>query len=89
MKYKYLTLTRINSTIKKHGLRLEYKKGSKDFRFFSLNTNTQVGETFVLDKLHSLTISEWRTKASEYSGNTTATSKEEAEAFVEELVGSC
>lgn len=79
MAYKYLTLARVNSTIKKHGLELCYSKGHKEFRFLDLKTKEQVGQTVVVDKLHSLTIGGWRDAAAAARGSV-ADGHKEAEA---------
>lgn len=69
MAYKYLTSQRINSTIKKFGLKLDYTKGQKEFRFVDLSSGEQVGKTLVLDRLHSLTIGQWRGEAAAARGS--------------------
>jgi hypothetical protein len=62
-KYKYITKSRLDGTLKKFNLRVEYQKGSKEFRFVDTQTGVQVGDTLVLDRLYSLNISEWRAAA--------------------------
>lgn len=86
MAYKYLTLNRINSTIKKFGLRLDYTKGGKEFRFKDLVSSEVVGTPLVLERLHSLTIGGWRDAAAKARGTVADGEREAAEAAVRELV---
>ena len=68
MAYKYLTAARINSTIKKFGVKLDYTKGGKEFRLVDLKTD-EVVKTLTLDRLHSLTIGGWRDAAAAARGS--------------------
>ena len=68
MAYKYLTAARINSTIKKFGVKLDYLKGGTEFRLVDLKTD-EVVKTLALPRLHSLSIDEWRTEAASARGS--------------------
>ncbi len=68
MAYKYLTAARINSTIKKFGVKLDYTKGGTEFRLVDLKTD-EVVKTLTLPRLHSLSIDEWRAEASSARGS--------------------
>ena len=68
MAYKYLTAARINSTIKKFGVKLDYLKGGTEFRLVDLKTD-EVVKTLTLDRLHSLTIGGWRDAAAAARGS--------------------
>ena len=68
MAYKYLTAARINSTIKKFGVKLDYTKGGTEFRLVDLKTD-EVVKTLTLDRLHSLTIGGWRDAAAAARGS--------------------
>ena len=61
--YKYITKSRLDQTLKKYSLRVDYTKGQKEFRFLDTNTGVQVGETLILNRMHSLNIQEWRDAA--------------------------
>jgi len=62
-KYKYLTSQRVNSTIKKHGLQIQYTKGDGYFYFTDAKTGDQVGDSIMVARLHHLTIQQWREAA--------------------------
>jgi hypothetical protein len=66
MAYKYLNTARINSTIKKHSLRLEYTKGESNFHFVDLSSGLQVGNNLQIKRMHEYTIDQWRSLAEQY-----------------------
>ena len=66
MAYKYLNTARINSTIKKHSVRLEYTKGKSDFRFVDLTSGVQIGSTLQIKRMHEYTIEQWRSLAEQH-----------------------
>jgi hypothetical protein len=78
-KYKYLTSSRVNSTIKKHGLQIQYTKGDGYFYFTDLKTGDQVGDSIMVARLHHLSIQQWRDAAAAARG-TVAQGYAEAEA---------
>lgn len=69
MAYKYLTSARINSTIKKHNLKVVYTKGDGYFYFVDLNTGDQVGENIMIAKMHHYSIQQWRDAAAAARGS--------------------
>ena len=86
MAYKYLTAARINTAIKKYGLRLNYTKGQKTFGFLDLKTETPVGNSLQLNNLHSLSIQQWRDAASKARTESPLdSSAQEVRDFVSEL----
>jgi hypothetical protein len=68
-KYKYLTSQRVNSTIKKHGLQIQYIKGEGYFYFTDLKTGDQVGDSIMVARLHHLSIQQWRDAAAAARGS--------------------
>lgn len=68
-KYKYLTSSRVNSTIKKHGLQIQYTKGDGYFYFTDLKTGDQVGDSIMVARLHHLSIQQWRDAAAAARGS--------------------
>lgn len=69
MAYKYLNSARVNSTIKKFGVKLAYTKGDGYFTFLDLETGNQVGENVMVAKMHHLTIQQWRDEAARARGS--------------------
>ena len=84
-KYRYLNAARINSTIKKYGLKLAYTKNDGYFYFLDLETGTQVGENVMIARMHHFTIQQWREAAQAARGQTPA-NESEADVQVRELV---
>lgn len=73
-KYKYLTSSRVNSTIKKHGLQIQYtntvhRAGDGYFYFTDLKTGDQVGDSIMVARLHHLSIQQWRDAAAAARGS--------------------
>lgn len=75
MAYKYLNSARINSTIKKHNIKVAYTKGEPNFHFVDIVTGVQVGDMLQIKRMHDLTIDQWRTLAEQVR---TKTSQQEA-----------
>lgn len=67
-KYKYLTKSRIDSTIKKYGLEVAYTKNAGYFYFLDLKTGNQVGESVMTARMHHLSIQQWRDAAAAARG---------------------
>ena len=84
MAYRYITTARINSTIKKHNLRVVYTKGSGYFTFVDLTTGDQVGENVMIARMHHYTIQQWREAAAQAAATRGGTSSEAEQ--VRELV---
>lgn len=82
MAYKYLNTARINTTIKKHGLKVGYTKGEANFHFVDIETGVQVGSTLQIKRMHELTITQWR----ELAEKTRAEALTEAAARVVETI---
>lgn len=87
--YKYITIARLNGALRRFKLRVEYTKGQKEFKFVDIETNAQVGDTLILERLHSLNINEWRAAARaarEGTGTgTTSVAAAQIREFVESL----